>query len=80
MKPGSRNIMVGHIALRASTERQEAVDVGFARLAGIEPKRVLWDVLNWWHDGAKVPARKSPFGAGDAAERTVEILQSAGYC
>ena len=80
MKPSSLNIVVGHTALRTSTERQEAVDAGFAGLVGIEPKRVLWDVLDWWHEGAKVPKRKSPFGAGDAAEKTVEILLDAGYC
>ena len=76
----SPNIRKKCFVLRTSTERQEAVDAGFARLVGIEPKRVLWDVLNWWHEGAKVPTRKSPFGVGDATERTVEILQNAGYC
>ncbi len=74
------NIRKKCFVLRVSTERQEAVGFGFAELVGVEPKRVLWHILNWWHHGAKVPTRKSPFGAGDAAERTVEILQDAGYC
>ena len=71
--------MVGHTALRTSTERQEAVDAGFARLVGIEPKRVLWDVLDWKHDGAKVPARKSPFGDENAAETTGELTNKAEH-
>ena len=66
--------------LRTSTERQESVDAGFAEMVGVEPGRVLWRILTWWHDGAKVPKRKSPFGAGNSAEKTVEILQKAGFC
>jgi len=56
------------------------VDAGFAEMVGVEPGRILWRILNWWHDGAKVPKRKSPFGDGTSAEKTVEILQGAGYC
>ena len=74
------NIRKKCFVLRKSTERQEAVDAGFAELAGVDPGRVLWQIMTWWHSGAKVPSRKSPFGAGDAAERTVEILLDAGYC
>jgi hypothetical protein len=39
----------------------------------------LWNILNWWHDGAKLPKRKSPFGDGDAAEKCINILMQNAY-
>jgi UDP-N-acetylglucosamine 2-epimerase (non-hydrolysing) len=66
--------------LRTSTERQEAVDAGFAELVGVKPKKVLAAVKEWWEGGAKVPKRKSPFGDGKAAERSVARMKDAGYC
>jgi UDP-N-acetylglucosamine 2-epimerase len=80
MEPCSQNINVGPFALRTSTERQEAVDAGFAELVGVRPKPVVKRVRDWIEHGSKVPAMKSPFGDGHAAERSVEILQDAGYC
>jgi hypothetical protein len=55
------------------------VDAGFAELVGVEPDRVLWRILNWWHDAAKVPKRKRPFRDGTAAERSVQLLQHTRY-
>lgn len=49
------------------------------RICRGEMGNVLWSVLDWWHQGAKVPTRKSTFGDGDAAEQSVKILQDAGY-
>jgi UDP-N-acetylglucosamine 2-epimerase (non-hydrolysing) len=66
--------------LRTSTERQEAVDAGFAEMVGVDPKKVLSAVSKWWTNGARVPNKKSPFGDGTAAKRTMKILQNAGYC
>ncbi len=49
-------------------------------MVGVEPDSVLEGINAWWEHGAYVPKGKSPFGDGNAAERTVEILQTAGYC
>jgi UDP-N-acetylglucosamine 2-epimerase (non-hydrolysing) len=66
--------------LDTSTERQEAVDAGFAELVGVNPKKVMKRIWDWIENDWSVPNRKSPFGDGNAAEKTVEILQDAGYC
>ena len=66
--------------LRTSTVRQEAVDAGFAELVGVNPKRVVKRISQWIEHGASVPAKKSPFGDGNAAKKSVEILKKAGYC
>jgi len=74
------NIHNKSLSLRTSTERQEAVDAGFAELVGVKPKKVLAAVNNWWSKGANVPNRKSPFGEGKAAERSIARMNAAGYC
>jgi UDP-N-acetylglucosamine 2-epimerase (non-hydrolysing) len=74
------NIRRRTFVLRTSTERQEAVDAGFAELVGVKPKKVLAAIKNWWDAGGKVPNRKSPFGDGKAAERSVKRMKDAGYC
>ncbi len=79
MAASSQNINVGTFLPRTSTERQESVEAGFAELVGVEPESVLKAVNAWWEHGAWVPDVKSSFGDGNAAERTVEILQDAGY-
>ena len=76
----SQNIQNKSLILRLSTERQEAVDAGFAELVGVKPKKVLAAVNNWWSKGANVPNRKSPFGEGKAAERSIARMNAAGYC
>jgi len=73
------NIRRKCFVLRTSTERQEAVDAGFADLVGVEPEKILFRVLDWWHGGGKVPKKKSPFGDGKAAERCVRRMNEAGY-
>ncbi len=79
MAASSQNINVGTFPPRTSTERQEAVEAGFTEMVGVEPDRVLEGINAWWEHGAWVPDVKSPFGDGNAAERTVEILRDAGY-
>jgi UDP-N-acetylglucosamine 2-epimerase (non-hydrolysing) len=74
------NIHRKSFVLRTSTERQEAVDAGFAEQVGVAPKNVLDTITEWWVNGANVPNRKSQFGNGTSAEKTVETLQNAGYC
>jgi len=56
------------------------VEAGFAELEGVRPDGVLKAVRNWWETGARVPAGKSPFGDGKAAERSVDRITAAGYC
>jgi len=55
------------------------VEAGFAELEGVRPDGVLKAVRNWWETGARVPAGKSPFGDGEAAERSVSFLRKTGY-
>ena len=73
------NIRKKCFVLRKSTERQEAVDAGFAELVGVNPKRVKGAVQKWWAAGARVSDKKSPFGDGKASQRIVKILGKAGY-
>ena len=74
------NIRKKCFVLRTSTERQEAVDAGFAELVGVKPKPFVKRLWDWIENDWSVPNRKSPFGDGTAAERSVEILHDAGYC
>jgi len=74
------NIRRKTFMLRTSTERQDAVDTGFAELVEVKPKKVLAAVKEWWDAGVKVPNRKSPFGDGKAAQRSVKRMKDVGYC
>jgi len=74
------NIRRKCFVLRTSTERQEAVRAGFAEMAGVEPGFALNAIGEWWEKGARVPAKKSPFGDGRTAPRIVRILKEKGYC
>ena len=60
--------------------RQDAADAGFVKRVGVNPKPVVKRLWDWIENDWSVPARKSPFGDGTAAKRTVKILQAAGYC
>ena len=73
------NIRKKCFVLRTSTERQEAVDAGFAELVGVNPKRVKGAIQEWWAAGARVSNKKSPFGDGKASQRVVKIMEKAGY-
>jgi UDP-N-acetylglucosamine 2-epimerase (non-hydrolysing) len=64
------------LVLRETTERQEAVHAGTARLIGTDPECVLGETLRLLDDPASssrstVP---NPFGDGHAAERIVQTL------
>jgi len=74
------NIRKKCFVLRTSTERQEAVDAGFAELNGTDRMKVVKRVWDWIEHDWSVPTKKSPFGDGTAAEKTVELLQTEGYC
>jgi UDP-N-acetylglucosamine 2-epimerase (non-hydrolysing) len=60
------------IVMRLTTERQEAVDAGFAKVCGTEKKAILTGIEALLE--MKKPLQESPFGDGHSAERTVKIL------
>jgi UDP-N-acetylglucosamine 2-epimerase (non-hydrolysing) len=62
------------LVMRLSTERQEAVDAGFATIVGTKKE----DILKAVHDAVENPKKlpsKSPFGDGLAAQKTVDIIR-----
>ena len=64
------------LVLRETTERQEAVDAGSARLIGTDPERVLDEALRLLDDPVRPSssAAPNPFGDGHASERIVQTL------
>jgi UDP-N-acetylglucosamine 2-epimerase (non-hydrolysing) len=65
------------VALRETTERSEAVEIGAVELAGSEAGRVEQAVSRLLTDPAAYAARqtdRSPFGDGHAADRIVEWM------
>lgn len=63
------------VVLRISTERPEAVEAKFARIAGVEKNRILKTVRESLDEKRRLP-KKSPFGDGRAGERIVRIVKS----
>jgi UDP-N-acetylglucosamine 2-epimerase (non-hydrolysing) len=61
------------IVIRLSTERQEAVEAGFAKVAGTGKQEILTEIEAGLEK--KHLPEKSPFGDGHAAEKTVEIVE-----
>jgi UDP-N-acetylglucosamine 2-epimerase (non-hydrolysing) len=62
------------LVMRLSTERQEAVEAGFATIVGTDKKTILSAVKNVWENPKQLPF-VSPFGDGKAAEKIVDILR-----
>jgi UDP-N-acetylglucosamine 2-epimerase (non-hydrolysing) len=65
------------VVCRETTERQEAVEAGLARLAGTDTQRIL-DAMEWaYNEGTPGKARpqKWPFGDGKSSHRIAQILQ-----
>jgi UDP-N-acetylglucosamine 2-epimerase (non-hydrolysing) len=62
------------LVIRLSTERQEAVETGFASLVGIDKNNVL-DALNQAIEIREKLPSTSPFGDGTAAIKTVDIIK-----
>ncbi len=65
------------VALRETTERREAVDIGAVELAGSSAERIESAVARLLTDPAAYAAMlvdKNPFGDGHAAERIVEWM------
>jgi UDP-N-acetylglucosamine 2-epimerase (non-hydrolysing) len=62
------------IVTRLSTERPEAVETGFARVAGTDKMQILKAIRETLNNTPRLP-RKSPFGDGNAAEEIVNIIK-----
>jgi len=62
------------LVTRLSTERPEAVEAGFAKVVGIEKRKILKAIETALENRRKLP-QKSPYGDGHAAERIVEIIK-----
>ncbi|MEZ6143331.1 MAG: UDP-N-acetylglucosamine 2-epimerase (non-hydrolyzing) [Zavarzinella sp.] len=64
------------IVLRNETERPEAIESGFATLAG-DPAIFAEKLAAIYPHADRVPpAKDNPFGSGDAAQRIVEAIQA----
>ena len=61
------------LVIRLSTERQEAVEAGFAKIVGTDKDNILAAIHKELASEEKLPA-VSPFGDGTAAEKTVDLL------
>jgi UDP-N-acetylglucosamine 2-epimerase (non-hydrolysing) len=62
------------LVTRLSTERQEAVEAGFAKVVGTDSKKILTEMKEAIEEKEVLPY-VSPFGDGLAAQRIVEIIK-----
>ena len=63
------------LVTRVSTERPEAVELGFARVVGVEKEGILEAMVEELDNDDCVLPMVSPYGNGDAAEKIVEVLK-----
>jgi UDP-N-acetylglucosamine 2-epimerase (non-hydrolysing) len=66
------------LIIRLSTERPEAVEAGFAKIVGTEKHDILSAIKAALESKKQLP-EKSPFGDGNAAEKTVEIIRKESF-
>ncbi len=64
------------LVIRLSTERQEAVESGFAKVVGTKKGEILSAIHSVLKNKTKLPPQ-SPFGDGKAAERIVKIIEDS---
>ncbi|MEE2527235.1 UDP-N-acetylglucosamine 2-epimerase (non-hydrolyzing) [Hyphobacterium sp. HN65] len=67
------------LVLRETTERQEAVDAGVARLVGTDPEKIVREASRLLSEKAahrEMADRNNPFGDGQASRRIAEILKA----
>lgn len=62
------------LVIRLSTERQEAVEAGFAKVVGTDKKIILAAIQEALEKKEKLPS-VSPFGDGTAAAKIVDVLK-----
>jgi UDP-N-acetylglucosamine 2-epimerase (non-hydrolysing) len=68
------NIRKHVLVIRLSTERQEAVEAGFATVVGTDKNPILAAMNQVITEKGVLPF-VSPFGDGKAAQRTIEIIK-----
>lgn len=67
------------LILRKLTERMEAVDLGFCRLVGLDPKEILMqagEIIAQPQIRAKMVSQESPYGDGHAAKRIIHQVKA----
>jgi UDP-N-acetylglucosamine 2-epimerase (non-hydrolysing) len=64
------------LVMRRSTERQEAVEAGFAKVVGTDSKRILSAMDEALNEKTELPSA-SPYGDGSAAAKTVGIIKES---
>ena len=64
------------LVIRLSTERQEAVEAGFAKVVGTNANAILAAIEETLRKDVNLPT-VSPFGEGRAAEKIVEIIKKS---
>ena len=64
------------LVIRLSTERQEAVESGFAKIVGTDKNDILIALKEAMNKEEVLPS-VSPFGDGTAAQKTVEIIKKS---
>jgi UDP-N-acetylglucosamine 2-epimerase (non-hydrolysing) len=62
------------LVIRLSTERPEAVEAGFAKVVGTGKHQILTAIKTAIENKKQLP-EKSPFGDGNAAEKTTQIIK-----
>lgn len=65
------------LVLREKTERQEAIEVGTARLVGTNPNRIIEDTLDLLNNEdsyKRMVNNKNPYGDGEASKRILDII------
>jgi UDP-N-acetylglucosamine 2-epimerase (non-hydrolysing) len=67
-------IMKRVLVIRLSTERQEAVEAGFAKIVGTNRENILAAIHEAVENEEKLPSM-SPFGDGTSAAKTVDVIK-----
>jgi len=60
--------------MRLATERQEAVEAGFAKVVGTDGKNILAAMEKTVKNEVKLPCT-SPFGDGSAAQKIADTIK-----
>jgi UDP-N-acetylglucosamine 2-epimerase (non-hydrolysing) len=64
------------LVMRLSTERQEAVEAGFAKVVGIDKNKILEEMNLAVEKEAELPSA-SPFGDGTASQKIVDAIKKS---
>jgi UDP-N-acetylglucosamine 2-epimerase (non-hydrolysing) len=70
------------VVMRDTTERQEAVDAGAARLIGTSPAAIVGNVTELLTDAAayaRCQVEQNPYGDGHAARRIIELMANRAW-